>query len=444
MSIGSEFTAERALARGARSASRGVNVAVRGGRPVRPRQKGDPRTRIVVGAWSLAVLAGPLLINLSWQLAYLLYALIGCAVLISAFLYRRPSVGAVPLLLAVQVFWICVLMAAHIRDTATLVNLASVAFGSVVIAAMMCYVPRDQAAVRAVFLRTRRVFLLLLIIGVFAGPLFAAVFGFSNPISDALHGQRMRIFSYKTGHSAVIECGVLFVMMGLSNIVKEKTPARLFWVGLGLVLVYLAKATIGYLVVLGIFYAFGVEFSRLNPLVKNSIHVISCFFAVVVLPVYGDQIVLKLREIQTGGRVSSVYYRGDLSAGRDELNKRLIQLANKNPLVGAGVTPRIIQMGVISEDGSRLSQTESGMRLSAKFGWPYLMVILGICLSPLLTLLTGNRSLRILGVSLAAYCAIVFAFNSIFELAHAWNTLAIQPLALLLGGYGWRARGKSG
>jgi hypothetical protein len=398
----------------------------------------------VLGAWSLAVFAGPLLITLAWPTAYLLYALIGAAVLASAFLYRRPSIGTLPQMLVVQLLWIGVLMVAHIRDSATIINLGSAAVGAIALAGMMRFIPRDRASVRRVFVRMRWVCLLLVIVGIFGGPLFTAAFGFSNPISDALSGQRLRIFSYQTGHSAAIDCGALFVMMGLSNVVGEKLRARMFWVGLGLVLVYLAKSTIGYLVVAASVYAFGVEFSRLRPIVKNSLHVIVCVITVVVMPVYGDQLVFKLRDLQTGGRAKAVYYSGDLSAGRDELTKRLVRLANQNPLFGAGVKPRIIQMGVISETGSRLSQTESGLRLAAKFGWLYFLVVLGICLSPLTTLLTGNRPLRILGVSFAAYCAIVLAFNSIFELAHAWSTLAIQPLALLLAGYGWRLRGTSG
>src|SRR5262249_33955444 len=90
----------------------------------------------------------------------------------------------------------------------------------------------------------------------------------------------------------------------------------------------------------------------------------------------------------------------------------------------------------------RIAQSESGLRVAAKYGWIYFCIIVLILLSPLTVLLTRRRYLRILGVSISIYCSVVFAFNGLFELSHAWSTFSYFPVLMLLSEFGWKAKGK--
>lgn len=439
MSIGSMPTANRAPAGLAQHEQPSAGPGAPLGVLFAPSVPLDPRTRTLRFIWLFCAAIGPLLIGIAWPTAYGLYALLALATAFSYGTYPARPQGRLPVLLIAQVALIAVLLIAHGNDRPTLINLMSIAVGSMAIGGLALFLPSDRLGLERTFRGFRIVCSLLIVSGIALGPVLARLFNFSNPIEDLVTGDRLRIFVPDTGHSPLLDSAIIFLMLATSNLLGEKRLTRAIWGGTAVILIRLAGSSIGYIGLLGCIYAFGMEASRISSRIKNGLHIIVCVAALIILPTHADDILLNLRSFQTGGNVSEVYYRGDLTAGRSSLNQQLLYEANEHPIFGSGIDSSVIRYGALAADGTKLALSESGLRLAAKYGWPYFFVVVMICLSPLLTLSTRDRSVRTLGVSMAIYCCTVLAFNSLFEFAHAWSTLAFMPLVLLLAGYG---RGK--
>jgi hypothetical protein len=392
---------------------------------------------VMLAIWLALSAIVPLLSVTAWPLVYALYVVLGVAALVA--LGRGGKLQRFPLLILFKIVFMLLLAAAHSDSHRTITNLGSVAFADIVIGLFVMTQGTDLASLRRVLVRVRQMGLLLIIVGIGAGPVLASAFGLDDPISDFLNGKRVRIFSQNFGHSALIDFAMLMLIMAVSNIAAEKRGFRAVMVVLSLALLSVARTSIGYI---GVGCVLGVALVEHLPLrsgARNGVHVLAVAAGMFVATTMSDDLIFTLRNFQSGGTLTETQApRQDLTAGRALLNSELQSVANDYPLTGAGTNISLLQDGLI-RNGVKMAMSESGLRLAAKYGWIYFSVVLLMIASPLLALRLRDRAVRIFSIALALYLLDVFAFNSLFEVAHDGRYIWMLPLVVLVGSYCYHA-----
>jgi hypothetical protein len=406
--------------------------------------KPDRSSAPALVAWLAIVAIWPLATVIAWQTAYALYAILAGA-LIGLILANRFPRGQVSAWIVAQTAALVLLFIAHVTERATVINIGSLIFASCVLAGFTAFIPRDTSTIVRLFRWLRLTLLMLVIFGLVLSTALAGPLGLDNPLSDALGGGRVRIFSANYGHSALIDAGIIFLILAGSNLCGDGIIKRSFYAAFGLASVYLAHSSIGYIGALVVLYVYLIESIPLSRYVRNTTHALLVVVLLMAGPALVNDALTSFRSFQVGADQAAQTYRsGDLTAGRAELNAALIDLANAHPIEGDGTESVLLKEGIVDGNGKRVAQGETGIRLAAKFGWFYFGFIVLLILSPLSSLFVDNRPFRITAVSLSLYCLVQFALNSIFEVAHQWATIALLPPIVILASVGWRYRSGAG
>lgn len=401
----------------------------------------DSTTKLIVNVWVFSLLLSPLILIIAWQIEFLLYALI----FISAFFIisneKLANLSKFPRLILGQIFILSIISIKYTSDMPTFVNIGSILFGSISLGLMMMMWPLNKETFSFVFSRVRSASFVILLVGIVFGPIFSSLIGTTNPISDVMNGDRLRIFSLKTGHSIAIECSVILFFSTSSGIFRESFIKVIFILLLSSAVMVLTKSSLSFVCLAGLAYVFFSETLISNSVVKNIMHVFIAVFAFTALITDGSDIIMSSRSIQYGEGAAKIYKRSDITAGRSDLNKILIESANKNPFLGGGVKDKAVDVGVFNH-GKTESRTESGIRLAAKFGWIYFSYILLICISPISVLIKKDKHIRIVGLSIVVYCISTISINNLFEISQMWSTICMLPLVIFTSSCGFSRRFK--
>lgn len=392
---------------------------------------------VMLAIWLVLSAFVPLMSVTSWPLVYALYVALGVAALVA--LGRGGKMQRFPALIVVKIAFMLLLVIVHNVSQRTIVNLGSVAFADIVIGLFVMTQGTDLATLRKILVRLRMTGLVLIVVGIGLGPLFASMFGLDDPVSDFLTGKRVRIFSQNFGHSALIDFAMLMLIMAVSNIAGERRSFRVVMVVLALALLVVAKTSIGYIGVGCVAAVVLIEYLPLPSRIRNGVHVLAVTVGMFAATTMSDNLIFNLRNFQSGGTLTAAAApKQDLTAGRALLNSELQSVANDYPLFGAGTDVSLLQDGLI-RNGVKMAMSESGLRLAAKYGWLYFALVLLIIASPLMALRLRDRAVRIFCLAFSLYLLDVLAFNSLFEVAHDGRYIWMLPLVLFMGSYCFHA-----
>ncbi|WP_336961758.1 hypothetical protein [Sphingobium aquiterrae] len=392
---------------------------------------------VMLAIWLALSVCVPLLSVTSWPLVYVAYVALGVSSLVA--LARGGKMQRFPVLILFKIAFMLLLMIVHNMSQRTVVNLGSVAFADIVIGFFVMTQGHDFGALRRILVRVRMMGLGLIVVGIGLGPVFASMFGLDDPIRDFLTGKRVRIFSQNFGHSALIDFAMLMLIMAVSNIASERRGFRAVMVVLALALLAVAKTSIGYIGVGCVLGVALIEYLPLPSRARNGVHMLAVVAGMFAATTMSDDLIFNLRNFQSGGTLTTAEApKQDLTAGRALLNSELQSVANDYPVFGAGTDVGLLQDGLI-RNGVKMAMSESGLRLAAKYGWLYFAVVLILIASPLMALRLRDRPVRIFCIALSLYLLDVFAFNSLFEVAHDGRYIWMLPLVIFVGSYCFHA-----
>lgn len=391
--------------------------------------------------WLASVAISPLFIVVHWGMAYVPYTFIFLSSVWTLFFIGSKRSGA-PVLFVAQMLLLSFLAQHYFNDFQTLLNIAALIYTTLMFTALIYCIPNTGAAIFYIILNFRKYLLYLAVYGLVLSTLLSQFLQLDNPVIDLISGNRVRIFSKGYGHSPLIDIGVIvfFITLGMLSYARIRRDAALLLVSL--LMVYFGRTSIGYLGIVGSVLIWTIENIRVGMHYKNLIYAV--LFPALALGYYnyGNEVLLAFRTFQVGSRAitASGGENSDLSSGRTELNYYLARVVNQNPIYGAGVTNKIITDGIKNSNGQQVARVESPLRMGAKYGVFYLVLVFFMCIYSGFVVVLSDVRLRIIGLSLALYNLDCFLLNGLFETPHTWNNLALLFPTILLGEYARRSR----
>ena len=381
--------------------------------------------------WLISVFLAPAFLVVQWWLAYAFYVpmfALASFVLVSSGPKRRN----IPIMLVAQAGALLLLSAFYFTEKSTLLNLMALFFFNLMMGLLVLNIPNNFQSLAYVFIRLRLALFFLAVFGLIFSAILAGPLDIDNPIADFLSGDRVRIFSKHYGHSDLISIAIINLIITLSMIKRESFWQKLLWIFSSVVMIYLGRASIGYIGLIFTFAIWFVEHSKLGIKIKNIFYLVAVPALVLGFLTYSNEIINDARSFQVGSQSVRSTYGKDLTAGRSELNAALVHLIEKNEVWGNGVDNKLLKIGITSQ-GQTVAATESSLRIAAKYGVLYYLIVLMIGMSPFLVLFSDDIRIRVLGISLGAYFLDVFFLNSLFEVPHDWDSLALMLPILLVG-----------
>ncbi|MCK1269276.1 MULTISPECIES: hypothetical protein [unclassified Bradyrhizobium] len=399
------------------------SYAALGPRGARARPSG-PRREVLL--WLALITVFPILYFIYWPS---IYAVLGVVLLLATFRsIRLRSISRinVPNVLKAKFLLMGLLVAIYADRVQNVLNLVAVGFVEILALYLMTRIARAQSS-RAEFFRLLLWLLLANIFFYFVVSIFLSTFmNIENPIQDLTAGTRLRLLTYKTGHSILIDLAFIILIIALSNVACVSLAARVVAIAISLVCLWAAKATAAYLLISIAFVVAATETLSLNKVWKNVIYL--CLLPPVAAyfldPQNFDNVLLYLR-VNIQGVDLARYSNNDLTAGRALLTNMLTKVITDHPWFGVGHDDPVIRFGInlYSTSGLREDEAggviESGLRSAAKYGIPYFLLIVAFMLQPLLVAFRSEDSrLRVFCVSISFGLLALSAVNSQLEVPH--------------------------
>lgn len=226
--------------------------------------------------------------------------------------------------------------------------------------------------------------------GIFFGFVFSVFLSYfsevSNPIYSLLNKERVLILAPNIwGHSILNEWGVLALISVLAlQVTYNYNNFFIFKIGILVLLLFFAGNSTAILCLLVLFFTFLIEKMKIRNHLKNIVHIFILTSAVILI-CNQDLFTLLIQWLRFDilGQDPSMYRNDDLTSGRADLTRLLINVANENPFWGAGQNHPVLKYGVTLETGEDQGATsESPLRLAAKYGWVYFTFTLLFWLMP--------------------------------------------------------------
>lgn len=260
--------------------------------------------------------------------------------------------------------------------------------------------------------------------------LFSSSLDISNPLSDVLNGNRLRLLSSEnTGHSVLITLSFLGLILCYSKIStfsgKLRWPATIFF----LALLVLSKSSTSWLLILSSTTIYIIELARqkIGKLATLGYVLVGLLS---ITAIFNLQDLLTIFRSDLQGNDTSIY-SGDLTAGRADLNALLLAGISKAPLSGLGHGHATLQTGIKDASG-RGANSESGLRLAAKYGIPYFLAILFIVCLPFRAFSLKDKKIRTLSISFSTGLLLMMTANATLEAPHSFEFFFFICLALIL------------
>lgn len=266
--------------------------------------------------------------------------------------------------------------------------------------------------------------------GTFLVSMFGSyVFGLLNPIHDFINGNRVLFLatpgighSILGGISALSLICILSTGLNISKFIASVAFSTLLFSG--------GSAT-NALCVFAIWAVYFFEKSGLPNKFKSTVYVASiAVSAIFLISPENINSAMKTFRIEIVGQQEDSY-SGDFSAGRLLLNELLIETTNQNPFFGVGHDHPSLLYGLRIITGRESgAASESPLRLSAKYGWPFFLISAIIFMMPLFYgLIAQKRISRMFFIMSGVSVFIMGSTNADISLAQSATYILFSPIA---------------
>jgi hypothetical protein len=366
----------------------------------------------------------PIVFIIEWQAIYAIFAMLSIFALFFYIVTNQKPKIFFPLLFIFKLIILLFIVIIYLDQPGTVSNILAIISAELI---ALWLVADIHANIKPSFFSSL-VFLCLFNIGFyfFLSVILSAFSGqISNPIHDFLSGNRVRLLSFDTGHSIMIDLSFICLIISLSNI-GNLLPWHNVLIFIFSTIALIVTKSGGAFLILGVsIFVFWVEWLPFPHFFRFLFYFpILIFLTIYFLqPGLLEDILLFIR-VNLQGANTSAYANNDFTAGRGDLNQILIEFIQTHFWFGGGHEQPIIQYGTNIYSSLALSQestavVESSLRNAAKYGMPYLIVIIAFILQPCVTAArTNDRRVKIFCISLSLGLLSLSAVNSQFEVPH--------------------------
>lgn len=328
--------------------------------------------------------------------------------LVTGFLCAR-FVKRLPLLLLIKGVIVIVLIFVHQNSIPTAVNLVSLLVADVYALSLGSLFARLSMEKFTNILFRTAVWTIL------AGTLVSVLLSqtgldVGNPIEGLLEERRFRILAITAaGHSVAIELASLALICLLSGFIRVK--GRLIYGFVLSVILIIAGSLTSILCLVVILGVSAFEWPSKGVLARTFVHLsLICLVAWVVSDGESFNILLKWFRVSVVGQDEAMYHGGDFTAGRKMLTIMMLELANGAPWVGVGHEHHWLQYGVMALTGEKGAMSETPLRLAAKYGWAFFVIVLATTFIPLWHGMLSKGRERVFFIAFG-YCVLIISLS---------------------------------
>lgn len=390
------------------------------------------KTPLAIKLWLLESVVFVLLVPVIGKIGYVFYLFN----IILAISYQKLSLSksTSAIILIVKMLILVFLGLLHSSDSEFLVTVFAIVLADLSMLLLLSRISHIDFFDRKAQSSFLRMIFFTITVGFIFSVIYSKFLNVSNPLDVLSSGGRLKLLAgVESGHSYLIDLCFLGLLICMSGLSGHKSLARFIFTLIFLTLLVLSRAATSWAIILSLFYFYSIEgILKISLYKRLSIYFLTVFLALAFVVSGGqEKMMIFLRHDLQGNDLS--LYGDDYSAGRDGLNKLLIEEASKSPFIGFGNSDKVLSEGTAST-GDQFSGavTESSFRIAVKFGFVYLIVIAIIFILPLRNILNKSWRVRFFSLSFSAGIFILMSSNSIFEVASTWQYFLYLPVALVI------------
>lgn len=315
----------------------------------------------------------------------------------------------------------------HGDDVSSIINLISLSLVWVVNCLIVAGICQDDDNLRRFVFLIPKLMSILVVFYFFVTEIMVP-FGFNDPVQNFIDGERVKLISHgHEGHSVLID--ISFIGLIFSMVLKYKSLNKIFYVSFFIILLVLTNTATSWLIIFTALSVSLIEVIKSKNVYIGSVMYLTVIMFSIVLASSFNSSMESIRTLMQKAETSQ--YDDDFSAGRFMLNKVLIEKIYDAPFSGVGHGDVFMKNGFKDSNGLG-AQTESGLRIAAKYGLPMFLFIIFNLIRPIVIYRSKFIQNRILSLSFIFGVMVMLASNSVIEVPHELPFILYIPLCFIL------------